>query len=119
MVDKIITEELYPIPTNNTTYKIAEIKVIILLPKCDTAHPAKGSAIIDPSGSINNIAPNSASLKWNFSFMEGIRAAQVEKVHPQQKKKMEIAIRCIRGCVKRMQIIRLKLMKKPNKNFGC
>ena len=51
--------------------------------------------------------------------MEGIRAAQVEKVHPQQKKKMEIAIRCIRGCVKRMQIIRLKLMKKPNKNFGC
>jgi hypothetical protein len=67
-----------------------------LLPNLSTAHPAKGRAMNDPSGSMKSTAPSSASLRPKASLNTGMRVAQQEKIKPQKKNSTETAYRAKR-----------------------
>jgi hypothetical protein len=72
-----------------------EITLMNLLPNLSTAHPAKGSAMNEPRGSMKSTAPSSASLSLNVSLNTGMRDAQHEKIKPQKKNRTATAYRAI------------------------
>ena len=60
----------------------------------ETSQPDKGMPINWLIGMINSNVPSSASLICNASFKVGIREAQLEKLRPDKKKNVLIAMRC-------------------------
>ena len=60
----------------------------VLLPNLWTAHPANGSASIEPIGNPRSSVPNCASDRLNFICISGSLAAQEAKQRPAIKNKL-------------------------------
>jgi len=69
-----------------------EVIITFLLPDLFISQPESGSEINRPTGRANNTMPNSASDKFNFCRMLGMRDAQLEKQRPAKKNKEPTAI---------------------------
>ncbi|GAB3536162.1 hypothetical protein GCM10027443_26060 [Pontibacter brevis] len=59
------------------------------------SQPEKGRPIRELMGIASRMVPNSASLKSKVLLIVGIRAAQLEKLNPERKKKALRATRCL------------------------
>lgn len=85
-----------PMHTNDKLYSTPASTTTLLLPSVPTSNPANGSDTKKPTGRAKSIVPSIEGLRLKFSWMLGIRDAQLAKHNPCRKKTILIAIRLIR-----------------------